>query len=68
VVSIAGDGGFMLGVGARGYGAESPKQLTSLLRDVFDNPGNGPVLIEVPCERGSEASPFEFLLPANYGR
>ena len=28
----------------------------------------GPVVIEVPCERGSEASPFKFLLPANYGR
>ena len=54
--------------GARGDRAESPEQLMSLLREVIDNPGNGPVLIEVPCERGSEASPFEFLLPANYGR
>ncbi len=28
----------------------------------------GPVVIEIPCEQGSEASPFEFLLPTNYGR
>jgi hypothetical protein len=26
------------------------------------------VLIEVPIERGSEASPFEFMMPNNYGR
>ncbi len=54
--------------GAKGYRADSPTELKSCLQAALEDSENGPVLIEVPCERGSEASPFEFLMPANYGR
>jgi len=54
--------------GAAAYKAESADQLKQLLENALVESQFGPVVIEVPCERGSEASPFEFLLPANYGR
>ena len=54
--------------GARGYRSESPEQFRELLVQALTETGDGPVLIEVPIERGSEASPFEFMLPNNYGR
>lgn len=54
--------------GAKGYRANSATELRSCLETALIDSKNGPVIIEVPCERGSEASPFEFLMPANYGR
>lgn len=54
--------------GASAYRADSAEELRSLLNKALVESESGPVLIEIPCERGSEASPFEFLMPANYGR
>jgi acetolactate synthase I/II/III large subunit len=54
--------------GAAAYRADSAEQLKQLLEAALEESKSGPVVIEVPCERGSEVSPFEFLLPANYGR
>lgn len=54
--------------GAAGYRADSPQQFRTLLQQALIESEQGPVVIEIPCERGSEASPFEFLMPANYGR
>lgn len=54
--------------GARGYRSETPDDFRALLVQALTDIESGPVLIEVPIERGSEASPFEFMLPNNYGR
>ncbi len=54
--------------GAKGYRADGAEALKTCLEKALIDSEHGPVLIEVPCERGSEASPFEFLMPANYGR
>jgi acetolactate synthase-1/2/3 large subunit len=54
--------------GAAGYRANSPQQFRALLEQALIESAQGPVVIEIPCERGSETSPFEFLMPANYGR
>lgn len=54
--------------GARGYRSESPEHFRDLLARALTETADGPVLIEVPIERGSEASPFEFMMPNNYGR
>ncbi|MFV0276973.1 MAG: thiamine pyrophosphate-dependent enzyme [Parahaliea sp.] len=54
--------------GAAGYRAHSADEFRALLASALVEAEHGPVVIEVPCERGSEASPFEFLMPANYGR
>ncbi|MCC6473859.1 MAG: hypothetical protein IT514_08955 [Burkholderiales bacterium] len=47
--------------GATAYRARTPAELRSALEKAFAH--SGPVLIEVPCERGSEASPWPFLHP-----
>lgn len=54
--------------GAKAYRANTASELKSCLEKALIDAENGPVVIEVPCERGSEASPFRFLMPANYGR
>jgi len=54
--------------GAAAYRAESPQALKTCLERALADAEKGPVVIEVPCERGSEASPFKFLMPANYGK
>jgi len=54
--------------GAKGYRAASPDEFATLLKQALQEAAAGPVLIEVPIERGSEASPFEFMMPNNYGR
>ena len=54
--------------GAHGRRAESPDEFAALLKQALQEISAGPVLIEVPIERGSEASPFEFMMPNNYGR
>jgi len=52
--------------GAAGYRAKTPAELKLALEKSFAQ--SGPVLIEVPIERGKEASPWPFLLPnARYG-
>lgn len=54
--------------GAQGRRADSPDEFATLLKRALNEISAGPVLIEVPIERGSEASPFEFMMPNNYGR
>lgn len=54
--------------GAQGLRAESSDEFAALLKQALQEISAGPVLIEVPIERGSEASPFEFMMPNNYGR
>ena len=48
--------------GAVGYRAESPVELKLALERALTQ--NGPVLIEVPSEPGSEASPWPFIRPS----
>ena len=47
--------------GIAGLRANSPAELRRALEKAFS--ANAPVLIEAPIERGSEASPWEFLTP-----
>ncbi len=54
--------------GAAAYRASSCAELQNCLQRALMDAAHGPVLIEVPCERGSEASAFEFMMPANYGK
>lgn len=54
--------------GAAAHRAGSPQQFRTLLENALLESAQGPVVIEIPCERGSEESPFRFLMPANYGR
>jgi acetolactate synthase-1/2/3 large subunit len=54
--------------GAAGYRANSEGEFRTLLERALKESADGPVVIEIPCEKGSEASPFEFLIPVNYGR
>ncbi|MDP9811999.1 acetolactate synthase-1/2/3 large subunit [Rhizobium tibeticum] len=48
--------------GVKTFRATSPDELTSLIIDALNR--SAPVLIEVPIEKGSEASPWPFLHPA----
>src|SRR5262249_21377161 len=50
--------------GACGWRARSPEELRVLLERGFAEAG--PVLIEVPIEQGSEASPWKYLVPGGY--
>ena len=50
--------------GAQAYRAKSPEELRTFLQRALQE--SGPSVIEVPCERGSETSPWEFLIPAGY--
>lgn len=54
--------------GARGYRTDNAESFRSVLESAISESKNGPVVIEVVCETGSEASPFEFIMPANYGQ
>jgi acetolactate synthase-1/2/3 large subunit len=54
--------------GAAAFRAHTAQEFRSLLEQSLSLAAEGPVVIEIPCERGSEASPFPFLMPANYGR
>jgi acetolactate synthase-1/2/3 large subunit len=49
--------------GALGYRAETPTELKLALVEALNQ--NGPVVIEVPSEPGSEASPWPFIRPDN---
>ncbi len=37
------------------------------LEHAITDSADGPVVIEIPCERGSETSAWEFIMPAGYG-
>jgi acetolactate synthase I/II/III large subunit len=52
--------------GAKAYRASNPAELKSVLTSALND--SGPVLIEVPSEPGSEASPWPFLHPWSAGR
>ena len=47
--------------GAKGLRSNSPRELRASLEQAFEEPG--PVLIEVPIERGSETSPWSLSHP-----
>jgi acetolactate synthase-1/2/3 large subunit len=51
--------------GATAYRAATPAELRSALKSGLKD--GGPVLIEVPGEPGSEASPWPFLHPWSVG-
>lgn len=51
--------------GARAYRATTPDQLRGVLETALAL-DDEPVIIEVPCERGSESSPWEFLMPDGF--
>ncbi len=53
--------------GAIAYRSHSPEAFTSHLAQAVSGSEHGPVVIEIPCERGSETSAWEFLQPAGYG-
>lgn len=50
--------------GARAFKAPTPGDLQLTLETALSL--DEPVIIEVPCERGSEASPWEFLMPGRF--
>jgi acetolactate synthase-1/2/3 large subunit len=50
--------------GALAFRANTPDQLRETLETALS--ADEPVIIEVPCERGSEASPWEFLMPGRF--
>ncbi len=50
--------------GANAQRAGSPDELKTVLERALLE--KGPSVIEVPCERGSEASPWEFIMPVGY--
>ena len=50
--------------GARAFRATTPVQLKAMLETALSL--DEPVIIEVPCERGSESSPWEFLMPDGF--
>lgn len=54
--------------GAKSYKSKSPEHFRALLAQALGEAMTGPVVIEIPIERGSERSPFEFMMPNNYGR
>jgi len=47
--------------GALAYRAQNPAELKVALESALNH--NGPVLVEVPSEPGSEASPWPFIRP-----
>lgn len=50
--------------GALAYRAKTPDELRKNLEQALSQ--DGPVVIEVPCERGSEYSPWKFIMPTGY--
>jgi acetolactate synthase-1/2/3 large subunit len=54
--------------GAVAYRSTSAEDFKALLKKAIIDSEHGPVVIEVPCERGSETSVWEFLMPAGYGK
>lgn len=50
--------------GAKAYRVTTPDRLRPILENALA--ADEPVIIEVPCERGSEASPWEFVMPTGY--
>ncbi|MEH6609764.1 MAG: thiamine pyrophosphate-dependent enzyme [Halioglobus sp.] len=53
--------------GAKAYRADSYEQFKTQLLSAIDDSAHGPVVIEIPCETGSEVPAWEFLMPAGYG-
>lgn len=53
--------------GAKAYRADSFEEFRTHLEAAIDDSKDGPVVIEIPCERGSETPAWEFLMPAGYG-
>ena len=50
--------------GAKAFRATTPDQLQAVLETALSL--DEPVIIEVPCERGSESPPWEFLMPGGF--
>ena len=53
--------------GAESFRADTPAELRRCLQSSLADSSDKPTVIEVPCDRGSETSPFGLLQPANYG-
>jgi acetolactate synthase-1/2/3 large subunit len=53
--------------GAKAYRADSYDQFRTQLLSAIDDSAHGPVVIEIPCETGSETPAWEFLMPSGYG-
>lgn len=53
--------------GATAHRTHTFDEFRTCLLSAIDESANGPVVIEIPCERGSETSAWEFLLPVGYG-
>jgi acetolactate synthase-1/2/3 large subunit len=56
---------FVASFGVKALRATSPPDLKSKLQAAID--ADVPAVIEVPLERGAEASPWPFILPAPHG-
>lgn len=54
--------------GAQAFRSHSYDEFRDHLRKAIEESENGPVVIEIPCETGSETAPWEFLMPAGYGQ
>ena len=57
---------------AKSFGAEASRANTfeefrEQLSSAVDKSQHGPVVIEIPCETGSETPAWEFIMPAGYG-
>jgi len=53
--------------GAKASRAHSFEQFRAQLLTAIEDSKQGPVVIEIPCETGSESPAWEFLMPASYG-
>ena len=53
------------GFGAKGVRASTSRELRTAIEEGFGE--DGPVVIEVPIETGSEASPWPFIHPVQRG-
>jgi len=53
--------------GAKAYRANAYEEFKTQLLTAIEDSKHGPVVIEIPCETGSEVPAWEFLMPAGYG-
>ena len=52
--------------GAEAFRASTPAELRRCLQAALTNTSDKPTVIEIPCERGSETSPFSLLQPVQH--
>jgi len=54
--------------GAQAFRSNSYDEFRNHLTKAIEKSEHGPVVIEIPCEKGGETPPWEFLMPAGYGK